>query len=361
MSSPNRSDPPPSYKINKSPPTPAPPPSHSEEAEVFQEELDEYLFNRFDSPSPSFVDCRAGRKMHKGKAYTHYTGQMVINYKGRRLVLTESKLVEQGSYGCIMEYKMGDIKYALKISKNPSFDGNEREAIIGLKQQEQKLGRTCNLISARIVESPISVVMMPFMDGDVINLFDSKDLPKGRDYMTVLIKLIETVRSQMNCLLSLNEGLDVRTFGYIDLRPDNILYKKNETDDVKNLYSFKLCDLGSIVPNADPEGDFWAPIYWIPNTDKSPSGVSLVRSETLIESMRYVFAIFVCEILNIIDPGEFKRPLTNNQRKVMSGRFQAGMRRYGFPRPESYANLLYDERYETSNGVVRRRDMYDLD
>lgn len=332
-----------------------------EEAQVYQEELDEYLFNRLDSPSPSFVDCRKVTKLVNGKVCEYYDGQVVINYNGRRLVLTESKLVEQGSFGALAEYKLGNISYAIKISKNPSFDGNEREAIISLRQQEQNLGRTCNLISARIVEGPISVVMMPFMDGDIINLFAREDLPKGRDYVSMLDKLIQTVRNQMNCLLSLNEGLEERRFGYIDLRPDNVLYKKNETDDVKNLFSFKLCDLGSIVPVASKGGDFWAPIYWIPNTDKSPSGVSLVRSETLIESMRYVFAIFVCEITNIIGPNEFKRPLTDIQRKVMSGRFHMGMKKYGFTRPETYANLLYDERYEKSGGTVRRKYMYDID
>jgi hypothetical protein len=337
-----------------------------ETLDVTQEELDNFLFETADSPMPTFSILSESIKRKRDADYTTVVGELHINYKGARLTFTVFRSIGEGSFGYLSEYRLGNIKYAVKISKNLEDDGNERRAILEIQQQEVKLNKRCGVIKAKIAESDkLSVSVMPCMDGDLFNLLNSNSLPGDRNYTLIIIKIVENVRFQLNSVLSLNEDLKVRKFGYTELRLDNVLYKikspskrKGGISNIQELYSFILGDVGSVFPKTDAKGDYWNTVYYIPYGIREYNRAYKIREECLVESMRYIFGIFVCELLGLVDNFEFTEDDISNERRIeLSRQLVKKLIKYKFPNPNSYINLLYDSVYEVSK-VYTRRDMY---
>ena len=315
--------------------------------DITQEELDNFLFETPDSQKPTFSILSKSIKRKRDAEYTTVVGELHINYKGVTLIFTGSRSIGEGSFGYLSEYRLGKIRYAVKISKNLEDDGNERRAISEIQQQEAKLNRRCGVIRARIVDSDkLSVSVMPCMDGDLSSLLDSNSLPSDRN-------------------LTLNEDLKVRKFGYTELRLDNVLYKvetpargKRGISNIQELYSFILGDVGSVFPKTDAKGDYWTTVYYIPYGTNEYNRAYKIREENLVESMRYIFGIFVCELFGLVDNFEFTQDDISNKRRIeLSRQLVKKVTKHKFPNPNSYMDLLYDSVYETSR-VYTRRDMY---
>ena len=239
---------------------------------------------------------------------------------------------------------------------------------MALRRREAELKRNCSVISARIVESAnLSVSLMPLMTGDLVTLdiFNRKYSNIFRRSMQ--IDILETVRNQMNCLLKLNKDLNDMEFGYTDLKPDNVFFKHNSN----GIITFCLGDIGSVVPLQDEKGKYLTSIFLLPYGE--PSSPSIIRSENLVISMRFVFGVFATAILGLryrnsnprmpIDYNLFRYRHSVESMKVYSANLHAEVKYLQFPKPDSYLNLLWDEDYEmygrgNSEGYIPRTDMY---
>lgn len=334
-----------------------------------QEKVDDYLFKQFDSPVPQFFRTVSRDVRIEGSLHTHHKGDLVITFRdGSTLTLRESRYIERGGIGSVYEYTFGSIKYAVKIAIRFGMDGNERKAIMNLRRREAERNRNCSLISARIVEcADLSVSLMPLMTGDLttLGIFESKYSNALRRNMQ--ISILETVRTQMNCLLTLNNDLKDMEFGYGDLKPDNVFFKRNSDGTI----TFCLGDIGSVVPLEDEKGKYLTSVFRLPYGESG--SYSRIRSENLVLSMRFIFGVFATAILGInyrtpgsgefVDYNLFRRKHSAESMQLYSKTLHSKVKSLRFPNPDSYLNLLWDENYETYGrknleGYIPRTDMY---
>jgi hypothetical protein len=310
----------------------------SKNPELTQEELDRYLFENKNSINPFLDD----------------SGNVIIYTENDSLTLTRTnKILGEGSYGRVYVYEHGSIRYAVKFAlpnaNGEIDDGNERKAVLELRNVYLRNNIWCNVIKARIVDSSNKyATLMPVMDG---NLYDLMEL----DVLTTEDKkeILESLRQQMECIINLNlrEVIEDKKqenfkFAYLDLKPGNILYKK-VTVDGKTKYSCLLGDLGSILRNENNDFISSYPVKTKVNlrrfsmlSDDFVLGVPRsLRAKIfnyprdyIVDSMRYVFGINAFYIFSgkvKLDPKERDLIAMNNYLRINLG--------------EDYVNLIIDD------------------
>lgn len=331
-----------------------------ESDEKVQRELDHYLFNEVDSISPIFTNV-VHYKLEDRDDSIFYRGDLIITLRdGSRLTLKESSIINPDDD--LYEYGSNGIKYAVKISKNweEVEDFRELSTIINIRDRQFELKQTCSSICSRVVISAkLIVILMPFVDGDLVQLDDKKPLTRA-----LRVKMLEDVREHMNCILSLNRSLNNIDYGYMNLSPENILYKHNED----GTYTFTIKNKTDISPSRRVGTNrYWKSPIWIhlQNGDKT-----IVESKNMIISMRYMFGMFALYILELgmnIDIQLYNSTYDEienvEDRKQMSQRLFKLATFYGFKNPESYKNLIYDGEYQQlgynqSGEFILRTDMY---
>ena len=278
-----------------------------------QQELDSYVFNSFTAP-PKYID-----------------GDIVIYYpkdgKVLQLVLKKEKYIISGKYGKVYKFSKGLLEYAVKFLKKS--DGCEIEAILKMEHQEIKTGKRFNLIKSRIVEASRQIIIMPLMDGDIIDLDKINKLEQN--FHTV----INSVRKQMDNVLNMNTQSNVTEFAYLDVKPDNVLYRLNEN----GTYEFVLGDLGSVVKN----NGYFTKTYACKTIGCDEY---IIPQNCIIRAMRYFYGIFIFTLLYGNYIVEIHDQIQLSELEVLSNNLVSNL-------GQDYANLLYDPLPET------RISMYD--
>jgi hypothetical protein len=325
----------------------------SKNPELTQEELDRYLFENKNSINPFLDD----------------SGNIIIYTENGSLTLTRTnKKLGSGRYGEVYVYESGSIKYALKFaftlpwydpeedSEEEIDDGQERKAVLELRNVYLRDNIWCNVIKARIIDSSNKyATLMPVMDGDLYDLIDLNVLtPEDKK------EILESLRQQMECIINLNsrEVIEEKKqenfkFAYLDLKPGNVLYKK-VTVNGKTKYSCLLGDLGSILRNDNDNFISSFPVKTKVNLRRVSmrigdyAGIVSVKKEIfnlprdyIVDSMRYVFGINAFYIFtgNVkIDPDLMDLIAMDNYLNSNLG--------------ESYANLIIDDT------AITRTSMY---
>jgi hypothetical protein len=312
---------------------------------ITQQNLDAYLFKNLFSEYPEYVNLRMENKK--------LIGDLKINYKDKHLLMRRTKTIQKGNYGEIYEYSSegeDPIKYAVKFSINPG--DLERKAINALREREIKLFQeneersdSCLVPGKIVISDNFNISIMPLMDGDLVDFYDNST---DADFDFKIRKnIFENVRAQLQCILNLNHSngnprseRDINIeFAYMDLKPDNVLYKLNKD----GTYTFLLGDIGSIIPFTDSKGDKFF-------TTNTPCSTKIceekqkvyIKDFNIISCMRYIFGIFCFKLLYPnIDTSKF----ISLRRKI---NFSEAMVKY---LGKSYDNLLYDETPDIRTGM----------
>ena len=234
--------------------------------------VDDYIFRSLNTNAPIFSNDKIS-----------------IKYGNTDIKLNIGKEIRGGAYGKIYKITSHEygLEYALKYFPKEKYEDEEFKAIKELEKRELKLGRKCDIITGKIVESKThKMILMPLMDGDVIDLYAS-------NYVNIhgeqgIMKILSYVKNQLNCILRLNEDKKEFKFAYLDIKPDNILYKLNEDGN----YTFELGDLGSIIRNR--HGNFTITYRCCTIGCDSSEEIS---NNNIIRCMRYYYGILCIRLL----------------------------------------------------------------
>jgi hypothetical protein len=256
---------------------------------ITQEELDEWLFNNHSSPNP-FIN----------EEYEI----TIICPDDTHLTSTGFRKLDEGGFSTIYLYSFSEIKYVAKFAfelqgdkkiikyneDGTIKDGNEKKALISLKDKSIREGKICSIIKGKIVDSKIPSTIMPLMDGNLLDLINEMSVHESTKRI-----IVESVRSQMECILSfnsediLNDEKSLFKFAYMDLKPSNILYKL-----VNREYIFKIGDLGSIVPSKDNHLGIFPATYY---TQIKELERTKFPKSYIVRSMRYLFGLFCYNLM----------------------------------------------------------------
>ena len=298
-----------------------------EEYDIVQEDLDKYLFENKLSIEPS-IDSNG--VLH------------CFTEESKCVKLTMTSLIGSGGYGDVHLYssRSGNIKYAVKfaiILDGVMDDGNERKAVIELKQQEILRNKKSNILTAKTIQCINKfAVLMPLMDGT----FEDLDMKGWRiDYKKIML---ESVRSQMEYVIRLNEAdvimepkQDKFKFAYTDLKPSNILYKNDPK------FTVKLGDLGGILPIQKNVFISTIPVQFKVSDGKNSREdiFTQLPDKYIVKCMRYVFGLISYWVLtndlqkleSFFEVVETEDLIACNEELVIN---------FG----TEFANLIYDEK-----------------
>lgn len=250
-----------------------------EEYDIVQADLDKYLFENKLSIEPS-IDSNG--VLH------------CFTEEGKGVKLTMKSRIGSGGYGDVQLYssRSGNIKYAVKfaiIIDGELNDGNERKAVLELKEQEILRNKKSNILNAKTIQCIDQfAVLMPLMDGT----FEDLDMKGWRiDHKKIVL---DSIRSQMEYIIRLNDAdvimaqkQDNFKFAYTDLKPSNIFYKNDPK------FTVKLGDLGGILPIQGNIFISTIPVQFKePDTKNSHKDIfTRLPDKNIVKCMRYVFGL----------------------------------------------------------------------
>jgi hypothetical protein len=281
----------------------SPEPMFLDETRLTQEEVDRHLFETRNSLNP-YLDEEGNINI--------YVGDTVV------ILNKTDKLLGEGTYGKVYVYKSNYIKYAVKFSSitpdGKVSDGNEREAVLELRNVYLQNDIWCNVIQSRIVDSTNKhATLMPVMYGDLFDLM-ALNILSSEDKKEIL----ESLREQMECIINLNsreviehEDQENFKFAYLDLKPANILYKIIFKDG-KIKYDCRLGDLGGIIKGKNGHfissimlktsiniDNYNTQILSIPQKDRKMFKDQMFHYAKyyIVNCMRYVFGVNACMLM----------------------------------------------------------------
>jgi hypothetical protein len=318
------------------------------EIEKLQRSMDTFIFN---SPN-SFTPIMDPSEL-----------LYIKNQQNETLIFKKKSVKGEGSYGTVFEYynSMG-LKYAVKIPLNKNdrvlnedesdedesdedeSDEDTEKKVISMLNELKIIKKTCDISPARIIATQATpCVLMPLFDGDLEKL----DLTEFSQVMKK--NMLDDIRNQLESIIKLNNTENIESdqssliFGYIDLKPPNVLYSKLEDGS----YIFKLADLGSIIRNKHGSFDTTYPIFFTCSTDFFEISDSRSPFSHIVRCMRYVFGILAHVVMtnsNNVQDNIFERDRIVNDLGLLSSEIVAF---YG----QDYENLLYDESEENKTSM----------
>ena len=283
--------------------------------DLSQEELDEYIFEDFTSLDPILTQTTSFN-IFKLTIFKRDGSPIVFIGEGPVSSSSESG-VGRGSFGVLYGYftktlqrDQSEFNYVVKFARRSDDgtidDGNERIANQALRAILREQKRRCDIIRGRVITSSSPkqfAILMPMMDGDIYKLDITNWNLKSR------LKLLESVRSQMECIIKLNPPEVLKNhmqntfkFAYVDLKPGNILFKRKANGEL----TYKLGDLGGIVEvdEKNTPGYFMSTFYVFLFEEKkgqpTPSQIMLdpqYPNRLIVKCMRYVFGILAHMLL----------------------------------------------------------------
>jgi hypothetical protein len=327
-----------------------------------QEELDEYIFEDFTSPEPILTPTVVSHVFNlsiptrDGSAIVFRGGGIPVHssYKSQ----TASG---EGAFGAVYKYSTSSlqrdrnsfnymVKFAIPSQDGTIDDGNERKANQALRAILREQKRRCDIIHGRVITSEKHfAILMPTMDGDIYKL-DIKTWSRMSK-----LKLLDTIRSQMECIIKLNSDEDLKNplqntfkFAYLDLKPGNILYKRRANGEL----TYKLGDLGGVVENDEKKPGEFMSTFPVHIFEKKEGKRVLVNGKTyhtlqfpnrhIIKCMRYVFGILAHMLFTntLVNPGLYQRIMTLTDVQIADQQIRLY---YG----DDYSDLMYDSSTET--------------
>jgi hypothetical protein len=334
------------------------PPVETHSMNLSQEELDEYIFEDFTSVEPTLTPTNL---FYTFDLNIFIKDRPDIVFKGEGPESSKSKTsLGGGTFGMLYSYSSESLQrdgskfnYVVKFARlsedGTIDDGNERKANQALRSILREQKRRCDIIHGRVITCSSEnhlAILMPMMDGDI-----SKLNMRGWSKMSKL-KLLDTIRSQMECIIKLNSDEDLENplqntfkFAYLDLKPGNILYKRRANGEL----TYKLGDLGSIVEDDEKNrpGEFIS-TYPVHIFEKKEGKLVLVNGKNyqtlqfpgrhIVKCMRYVFGILAHIVLGgilIKSDGIYKKILSTSELQL---RNQKIIEYYG----DDYSDLMYD-------------------